>query len=570
LALGCGGRSSAGILPGLEFRGQPADSVAGEALAATVEVAVVDALGRTITSAEPLISVSLIGGDGSAVLAGDRSVQAVSGVARFSNLQVHGTGSDLSLQAVGPGLATTRSKRFDVESKIRNIVLLIADGWGFKQIEATNRYTKNAPIYASWNLTPMATWDLETQKGNGGVGYDSKKAWSDLNYLRNGPTDSASSATAMYSGNKTQRGRISVVSGRRLKTISELAVSQGRGSGAVTSVPVTHATPGAWFAHNSSRANVYAIGDEGLWGDPNTTGTPATHLAYSGGFGPTRPRSHVIIGGGHPLWNSARYLTVSMLNKLRTENRSPGAWTLVERIKGKMDGGARLLSSARDPKVERLVGLFGGSGGNLEYRTATGSGRNPENPTLAEMTEAALAVLARKKRGFALMVEGGAVDWAGHANNLDRCVGEMIGFNLAVKAAVKWIESPSTKADWTNTLVIVTGDHECGLLTAGPGVFPDRPLLEVSARTLALEKRSTSPSIRASWEDVNKNSRIDAGEKVYWAWNSIGHSNSLIPLYAKGLLADRFRRVATKVDQVRGKYMDNTEVFKTVQEVLTK
>ena len=193
-----------------------------------------------------------------------------------------------------------------------------------------------------------------------------------------------------------------------------------------------------------------------------------------------------------------------------------------------------------------------------------------ENPTLADSTIAALTVLNRNPNGFVLMVEGGAVDWSGHANNMDNMIGEMIDFNEAVQDVIVWVEDPTNGSGWNDTLVIVTGDHECGYLTAGPGIFPDVSLGVVSDTTLALEKiYSGSGGRRASWDDTDGDSVIDTGETVYWAWNSGGHSNQLIPLYARGPGSELFQNYATDTDSVRGAYIDNTDVFKVMDSVLS-
>ena len=78
---------------------------------------------------------------------------------------------------------------------------------------------------------------------------------------------------------------------------------------------------------------------------------------------------------------------------------------------------------------------------------------------------------------------------------------------------------------------------------------------------------SGNPSgLRASWEDVNNNGEIDLGsEKVYWVWHTSGHSNSLIPLYAKGVGSDALSARAVGADPVRGKYVDNTDVFHVIK-----
>jgi alkaline phosphatase len=73
---------------------------------------------------------------------------------------------------------------------------------------------------------------------------------------------------------------------------------------------------------------------------------------------------------------------------------------------------------------------------------------------------------------------------------------------------------------------------------------------------------------RASWEDDDADSEIDPGETVYWAWNSGGHTNHLIPLYAKGVGDEAFAAYATGIDPVRGAYVDNTAVFWVMDAVL--
>jgi alkaline phosphatase len=229
-----------------------------------------------------------------------------------------------------------------------------------------------------------------------------------------------------------------------------------------------------------------------------------------------------------------------------------------------------LLAKANQPEMLRLAGLFGGTEGNLEYRLADGSGHNSENPTLAEMTEAALEVLGRDEDGFVLLVEGGAIDWAAHANNMNKLLGEVTGFNQSVQSVIDWVENPGNDSTWDNTLVIVTADHETGYLAARPGVFPDQPLGEISQATMLLEKPIGSTGLRASWQDADSDSQIDVTEMVYWAWNSSGHTNSLVPLFAEGAGSELFIAYATSIDPVRGSYLDNTDIFRVVQEVTFK
>jgi alkaline phosphatase len=161
---------------------------------------------------------------------------------------------------------------------------------------------------------------------------------------------------------------------------------------------------------------------------------------------------------------------------------------------------------------------------------------NQNVPNLAEMTAAALNVLDNDPDGLFLMVEGGAIDWASHGNQKGRTIEEQIDFNAAVQTVLDWV---SNNSNWGETLVIVTGDHETGYLT-GPGSNPD-------------------------WEPLLNN-----GEGVLpgMQFNSGDHTNSLIPLFAKGDAARGLKQLADEEDPVRGPYVDNAELGQLVLAVM--
>jgi alkaline phosphatase len=159
---------------------------------------------------------------------------------------------------------------------------------------------------------------------------------------------------------------------------------------------------------------------------------------------------------------------------------------------------------------------------------------NRDVPTLVEMTRGALNVLDEDPDGFLLMVEGGAVDWASHGNRTGRMIEEMDDFNASVEAVISWVDQNDA---WDETLVIVTGDHECGYLL-GPG--------------------SGSPDIFT--EVIDNGPGRMPGCQFY----SSSHTNSLIPLYAKGRGSELFRGYANGIDPELGMYIDNTEVAKVI------
>lgn len=439
----------------------------------------------------------------------------------------------------------------------RYVILMISDGWSYNHLAAAAAYTGREPAYTDWLHFPMSTWDFNARRLAGGTGYDPARAWSEFDYVAAAYTDSASAATAMYTGFKVDKANINTAPADvlPLDPFSAYARRAGLAVGVVSTVQASHATPACWYAHNSTRKNGYAIFAEGVWGLDGLSGADP---GYGGTYDVEPILPEVLIGAGHPDYNDS-YVDAAQVEKLAADCAERDDWALVERLDGRADAGERLLTAAADPAVERLFGLFGGEQGCFDWTLADLSGRNHENPTLAECSRAALEVLGRDGDGFALLIEGGAVDWAGHANNMDYMIGEQRDFDAAVEAVVDWIEDEATPADWDNTLLIVTGDHECGYLTAGPGAFADQPLGEVSERTLELERPVGAR--RVSWEDADADGELDEGEEVYWAWNSGDHTNQLVPLYARGNRAEAFHGFIVAEDPVRGEYIDNTAIF---------
>jgi alkaline phosphatase len=460
----------------------------------------------------------------------------------------------------------------------------------------------------TWTEHWMATFPA-------GSDYDPSQAWSDYTYVMNNYGDSAACATHMISGIKTANGRVNVSADASTAffTIGETAKGYGMSVGAVSSVPASHATPGAWVAHNDDRVNAFAIADEGFFGDPNTTGTVATDYKYGGGHGPTMPPADVLIGAGN--YNNA-FVSTQLLSKLSSESGQPGKHVLVQQQAGVNAGDPgnplSLIAVANNPNITKLAGLFD----NHPYYYADNSGYNPEHPTLSESAEAALKVLSRNPNGFVLMIEGGAIDWAAHGNYVGDIIGEQRDFDNAVQTVTSWVEKTGIWAgdtgnqSWLNSLVIAAGDHDCGYLAANKlnnvqdiATQVTAPIGPVTDYKIGKEKMvSGTGGRRASWEDTNGNNIIDGvcsdpqyttqtdceansetwtnTETVYWYWNSPNHTNSLIPLYVKGTGSEIFATcIATPQDPacagwdidndpVRGAYIDDTNVFLAMDDAI--
>jgi alkaline phosphatase len=118
---------------------------------------------------------------------------------------------------------------------------------------------------------------------------------------------------------------------------------------------------------------------------------------------------------------------------------------------------------AVDPNAtSKLLGLFAGS--HLSYDLDRQNVEELKSePTLADMTRTALAILAKNPKGFFLMVEGGRIDHACHLHDIKASIFETLAFDEAVKAALDFQKAHP------EVLVIVTADHETSGLGLGTG-----------------------------------------------------------------------------------------------------
>jgi alkaline phosphatase len=285
--------------------------------------------------------------------------------------------------------------------------------------------------------------------------------------------DSSATATTLCTGIKTYNSAIGVgPTGEKLTTVAHLAQEQGLAVGVISSVPISHATPASAYAHNVDRDDYQDLSRD-LLGLPSIS-HPEMPLAgmdvvIGSGWG-TDKESDAAQGKNFVPGN--RYLAEA--DRKRIDVANGGRYHIVQRTPG--ESGQKVLQKAADNAAksgQRLFGYFGVAGSaHLPFRTADGNYdpvkgiKNPveiyskadihENPTLADMTEAGLTVLAQNPKGFWLMVESGDVDWANHDNQLDNSIGAVISGDDAIRSITSWVEKHS---NWQESLLIVTADH---------------------------------------------------------------------------------------------------------------
>lgn len=234
-------------------------------------------------------------------------------------------------------------------------------------------------------------------------------------------------------------------------------------TGVVTSVPWSHATPAGFVAHNPSRNNYEAIAREMIESSATNVIMGCGHPLYDDNTDPRPVLSYKYVGG-EPTWNALLAGTAGSGVDVDHNGKLDDAWTLVMTREQ-----FRALARGRTPKrvcgtaiAHTILQLARGGDG---YADPFAVPLNVAVPTLAEMAKAALNVLDEDPDGFFLMIEGGAVDWASHANQNGRMIEEQVDFNAAVNAVIDWVNRSSDRSE---TLLIVTADHECGYL-CGPG-----------------------------------------------------------------------------------------------------
>lgn len=314
----------------------------------------------------------------------------------------------------------------------RNVIILISDGNGV----GTN--------YAS------RLWAGQQAGGYGDDHVQAHEAFPNLalvkTYNTNAQTpDSAGTGTAMMSGIKTKagivgmnanvnRGDCATIEGNTVATMNEIMAAAGKATGVVSTARITHATPASAYSHSVDR-NFEARVPKGCTQQADI----ATQLIEAMKAGTIA----VAMGGGRR----------NFLGKDLTDDEGKS---------GRRAEGENLITTAQANGItyawdqstfealpmdgSPVLGLFEAS--HMKYEAD-----RSDEPSLAEMTAAAIKMLQGNDAGFFLQVEAGRVDHANHGGNLARVVRDQKAFADAVAMA-------DALTDDADTLIVVTADHE--------------------------------------------------------------------------------------------------------------
>jgi alkaline phosphatase/predicted AlkP superfamily pyrophosphatase or phosphodiesterase len=427
----------------------------------------------------------------------------------------------------------------------KNVILVVADGGGYNVWTAASMYQgrwdaargRSKQVYdgPGWVAFGCSTYPLttsgvptETTAQDAAVVYDPAKAWdtaAEYQWLRKTATDSAAAATTLSTGRKTYNHAVNWDNLHRplMPTMSEAAKAAGKAAGVITSVQWSHATPaGLSHAHAAERDDYATIAnqmlDDGVLDVIMGTGNPD----YDNDGQPVTKKKECKYVGGPNVWGA-----------IEAARARPGGTYRGFRPVSTRAEFAALVSGPTPAKVlgTAQVGntLQQARTGKKTADPATDTPLTATVPTLAMMTKGALNVLDENPRGFFLMVEGGAVDWANHNHQPGRMIQEQTALVEAIEAIVEWVNAHS---NWQETLLVLTADHESGLLW-GPrsDKVPFEPLVDHGPGVM--------PGLK---------------------YNLKTHTNSLVPVYAKGAGSELLAAKVVGQDPVRGAFVDNTGV----------
>jgi alkaline phosphatase len=238
-------------------------------------------------------------------------------------------------------------------------------------------------------------------------------------------TGSAAASTAMACGVKTNIGYIGLdPEFNPVETVAEKAKKRGMKVAIISSVSIDHATPAAFYAHQESRSMYHEIGMQLAQSD----------FDFFGGGGIKDPEGKK---ADKPLGN---------VYDVAKEN----GFTIV-------DNKTDFMALTKDAGKVFAYNSHLPDGQALPYAMDS----QEDDITLPEFTAKAVELLDNDK-GFFMMVEGGKIDWACHANDATAAIKDTFAFDEAVKVAFDFYEAHPDE-----TLIVVAGDHECGGLTLG-------------------------------------------------------------------------------------------------------
>lgn len=363
------------------------------------------------------------------------------------------------------------------DKKAKYIFLFVGDGMGHSIVSATESYLSyKAGKIGGEQLTmtsfPIAG-DATTYSDNAIV------------------TCSAAGGTAIACGVKTSNGKLGrTPDGAPARSIAFDLKEDGYKIGIMSSVPINHATPAAFYSTPESRKHYYQI----------IEALPESGFEF--------------------------FASTGFLGFYPEDSNLPDCEALVESKGYEVVWGREELANL-DPSVKNVVICNAENRGKNAKDYDDGSKANPENFTLPEMVSEAIDFLS-DDQPFFIMCEGGHIDWAAHSNKIMPAIAGVIEMDEAVKVAYEFYKKHPEE-----TLIVITADHETGGVALGYGEDWDnnKPKWQVFEEAWIAADQSNTLS-------TEENSQLNAKGNI--GWTTTYHTGAEVPVYAIGKGAEKF------------------------------
>lgn len=393
------------------------------------------------------------------------------------------------------------------------VFMFIGDGMSYPQIQAASDYLgavsqkKNSKVltgnkYLNFMKFPVA---------GSAVTYDSTSFC----------PDSASTATSLSTGHKTYSGTINMDETMTVsyETITEKLKKQlGYKIGIISTVNLNHATPAAYYAHQASRNSYYAIGLEMVRSGFDFFAGGA--LKNPDGDDKKVPQTNL-----YTLAKNDGYKVLTTQKAADSLKASDGKTIIIGETLADSDS----LSYANDSKS-----------GEWELKDYVKKGID----------------MLYNKKGFFMMIEGGKIDWACHANDAGSTIADTVALDEAVMEAITFYKKYPSE-----TLIIVTGDHETGGLTIGyAGTDYDTYLDNLSNQKLSYAKFDSDyvkkyKENKTSFNDVLKDIKKNFGLITSSDSSAKEKPNLVLTSYEYSKLKAAYDKTLS------GKYAENSEEY---------
>ena len=401
-------------------------------------------------------------------------------------MKLHKLISAICITAMLFNLSAHEAEAKKKDEKAKYVFLFIGDGMGSPHVAVAESYLSYLQGKLGGAMLTMSQFSY----------YGTATSYSaDANV-----TDSSAAGTAISCGVKTYNGGLGIdAEGNEARSMAYDLKDDGYQIGIISTVPISHATPGAFYASSSSRNDYYGISKQ----------IAESGFEFFAGSGFIDFR-----GKGDKEEATDIYLE---------KNGYEVSYGIAE-FKEEAAGKEKVVFCQESNKEE--------SAGNY-----VSSGKIAEDATLGQMLQLGMEFFDDDEPFF-FMCEGGKIDWTAHANKVMPMIMDILEFDEAIAVAYEFYKKHPKE-----TLIVVTADHETGGISLGSG--PDH----VNWQMLIEQWEKDGKQNNLGWRENSEMNR-----KASIGWTTGSHTGGPVPVYAVGKGAEKFMGRMDNTD-IKGKIL---------------